>query len=161
MLKHYLEKLQQPQTEHDRIRELSYKLDMLLSGIGYDVAERDREQIFGKQSYLEEIKSKIDVALEAGVKIDNIGRVSCLNSLLEGCRTLPEMYRNSITAELTAYIINKGADVVSSGCIYENVPPLKLAEYLGYDENVINLIKEAIQKQTSGCSASGQIEQEM
>ncbi|MBQ8431205.1 MAG: hypothetical protein IJX26_04645 [Clostridia bacterium] len=154
MLKHYLEKLQQPQTEHDRIRELSYKLDMLLSGIGYDVAERDREQIFGKQSYLEEIKSKIDVALEAGVKVDNIGRVSCLNSLLEGCRTLPEMYRNSITAELTAYIIGKGADVISSGCIYNDMPPLKLATMYGYDESVTSLIKNAIQKQTSRQCAS-------
>lgn len=144
----------QPQTEHDRIRELSYKLDMLLSGIGYDVEERDREQIFGKQSYLEEIKSKIDIALESGVKIDNIGRVSCLNSLLEGCRTLPEMYRNSITSELTAYIIDKGADVVSSGCIYNDMPPLKLATMFGYDESVTNLIKTAIQKQTASQPAS-------
>ena len=147
-------KPRQPQTEHERICQLSYKLDMLLSGIGYDVTERDREQIFGRQSYLEEIKSKIDIALEAGVKVDNIGRVSCLNSLLEGCRTLPEMYRNSITAELTAYIIDKGADVVSSGCIYNDMPPLKLATKYGYDESVTNLIKVAIEKQTAGQPAS-------
>lgn len=48
----------QPKTEHERIQQLSYKLDMLLSGIGYDIEKRDREQIFGKQSYLDEIKSK-------------------------------------------------------------------------------------------------------
>ena len=46
-------KSKQPQTEHERIQHLSYKLDMLLSGIGYDVEKRDLEQIFGKQSYLE------------------------------------------------------------------------------------------------------------
>ena len=61
MLKHYLEQLQQPQTDEDRIRYLSDKLDGLLHRIGYDVAERDREQIFGKQSYLEEIKSTTNV----------------------------------------------------------------------------------------------------
>ena len=154
MLKHYLEQLQQPQTDEDRIRYLSDKLDGLLHRIGYDVAERDREQIFGKQSYLEEIKSKIDAALESGVKIDNIGRVSCLNSLLEGCSNLPEMYRNSITAELTAHIIDKGADVVSIGCIYNDMPPLKLATKYGYDESVTNLIKVAIEKQTAGQPAS-------
>lgn len=142
-------KPRQPLTEHERICQLSDKLDGLLHRIGYDVTERDREQVFCKQSYLEEIKSKIEVAIESGVKIDNIGRVSCLNSILEGCSNLPEMYRNSITAELTAYIINKGADVVSSGCIYNDMPPLKLATIYGYDESVTNLIKAAIEKQTA------------
>ena len=59
------------------------------------------------------------------------------------------MYRNSITEELTTYIIDKGADVISSGCIYNDMPPLKLAQMYGYDESVISLIKTAIQKQTS------------
>lgn len=61
---------------------------------------------------------------------------------------MPEMYRNSITAELTAYIINKGADVISSGCIYNDIPPLKFAEKYGYGEEVVKLIKDAIEKQS-------------
>lgn len=132
--------------ERDRVKDMSYKLEMLLTKIYYDVEERDRECIFSSKDYVNEIKSQIETALNAGVDINCLGEVSCLNAILEGCRYLPEIYRG-IAVDLVSYVIDLGADVVSSGYIYENITPLEMTKRFKYDERVAVLIKTAIKNQ--------------